>query len=864
MSNHSHSNASSERGSRDDDALARKALALLSSERADDRKSWLEVGMALHSVSLDLLDDWDRWSQQSDKYTPGECARQWRSFEAKPGGVTIASLIQWARDDSGDQGFGKSRVSQKRGETFATLEDAAKSAAAKVRGAPTQTWQYERAEGTPVLWVLRLDLGRAQDGKASKTFRPIHRDADGFHLGDPPGQLPLYRLSKLATAGTIYVTEGEKAADAAASIGLNATTSAHGALSPHRTDWTPIVGRSVVILIDNDDAGRGYGERVAQLILAKSPNADIRIVLLPGLPPSGDIVEYLASERATGRADAEIKQAIEALAASTQPGVSDVSGGKGAASSSWPEPQPLVDELPPVERFDACLLPEKLRTWILDIAERMQCPIDFLGATLLVALATIVGRSIGIRPKRLDAWSVVANLWGAVIGRPGILKTPAIQEVLRPIKWLETEAKKVFDEARAEFNAKAFVADERKKNQSRKIGKCDDQDEALRMSREILKQVPDAPTRRRFIVNDSTVEKLGVLLNENPNGLLVYRDELIGFLRSLDKEGNEGARAFYLEAWNGTGRFTYDRITRGTIDIDAATVSIIGSIQPGPLASYLRTAIDSGAGDDGLVQRFQLSVWPDVSPDWKNVDRLPDTAASKTAFETFARLHATDPLLAGAEFPEEGSGEVPFLRFNAAAQQRFDEWRTELELRVRSRTEHVAVESHLAKYRSLVPSIALLLHLADDLNGPVGLGQLEKAIGWARYLESHAKRIYSIATNPDVACGRVLARKVLAGAVKDRFSLRDVYRPNWTGLGTREDALRAVSHLLDLDWLREVKEPSGTGYKTVYAINPKVRGMEAPFGATDNTASPPGGADPHGADREADEPAEDDGDWGTV
>ena len=41
------------------------------------------------------------------------------------------------------------------------------------------------------------------------------------------------------------------------------------------------------------------------------------------------------------------------------------------------------------------------------------------------------------------------------------------------------------------------------------------------------------------MVNDSTVEKLGELLNENPNGLLVFRDELTGFLRQLDRDGHE-------------------------------------------------------------------------------------------------------------------------------------------------------------------------------------------------------------------------------------------------------------------------------------------------------------------------------------
>lgn len=98
-------------------------------------------------------------------------------------------------------------------------------------------------------------------------------------------------------------------------------------------------------------------------------------------------------------------------------------------------------------------------------------------------------------------------------------------------------------------------------------------------------------------------------------------------LEGLDKDGHEAARGFYLEAWNGTGRYTYDRIGRGTIDIDAAVVSMIGTIQPSRLAEYVASAVRGGSGDDGLIQRFQLAVWPDCPSRWRNVDRWPDTKA---------------------------------------------------------------------------------------------------------------------------------------------------------------------------------------------------------------------------------------------
>jgi hypothetical protein len=67
----------------------------------------------------------------------------------------------------------------------------------------------------------------------------------------------------------------------------------------------------------------------------------------------------------------------------------------------------------------------------------------------------------------------------------------------------------------------------------------------------------------------------------------------------------------YLEAWDGTGAFVQDRIGRGTIYVPSVCLSILGGIQTGKLASYVDDAIAGKTGDDGLLQRFQLAVYPE-------------------------------------------------------------------------------------------------------------------------------------------------------------------------------------------------------------------------------------------------------------
>ena len=505
----------------------------------------------------------------------------------------------------------------------------------------------------------------------------------------------------------------------------------------------------------------------------------------------------------------------------------------------WPEPQPLPDELPNVLPFDFDLLPTTLRPWIEDIAERLQCPPDFPAVAAMVALAGIVGRKIGIRPKRQDDWLVVPNLWGAVIGRPSLLKTPAIQEPLKPIKRLEVEAQKVFQSAEREFIATNAIAEAKAKvtkdgiREAVKGGK-----DALKIAMELVQDSAIEPTRRRYLTNDTTVEKLGELLNKNPNGLIIFRDELSGWLRSLDKDGQEGSRSFYLEAWNGNGRYTFDRIGRGTLDIEAAVVSIIGAIQPGPLQAYLRDAVRGGSGDDGLLQRFQLAVWPDCSAVWRNVDRWPDSEARAAAWEIFQRLDQQSADDFGALRDEYDVSEIPFLKFSPlTAQDEFDRWRADLEHRLRSGQEHPAIEAHLAKYRKLVPALALLIHLADTRGGLIGDEPLDKAIRWATYLESHARRLYGAAVKPDVSAAKALAQKIVAGELGEHFTLRDVYHKGWSGLSGRDDVLQAADVLIDFDWLRTVEQQTDGRPRTIHIINPKIR-EHAPRQTSKTSKSP--------------------------
>ena len=493
--------------------------------------------------------------------------------------------------------------------------------------------------------------------------------------------------------------------------------------------------------------------------------------------------------------------------------------------SPWPPLELPVQQLPAVQPFDANLLPDAFRGYLMDIAERLQCPPDFAAAAAVTFAGAVLGRRMGIKPKRRDDWLVVPNLWGAAIGRPGVMKTPAISQVVKFLNSLEQESRRTFEQARAEYersNEIQVMDAENARRLAKEMMKKGAREEAERK----LSEIPDlgpGPTRTRYIVNDTTVEKLGEILSENPNGVVLVRDELVGFLKGLDKPGNDTQRAFMLEAWNGEGRFVYDRITRETVEIEAACVSIFGGIQPGPFSSYLKDALVNGSGDDGLMQRFQLVVWPDVPLEWRNVDRWPNMAAKEQMRRAFHFLATVDSALGERdEFDPDG---IPFLRFEDDAQVLFDSWREELELNLRRGAEHAAIESHLSKYRSLIPSLALICHLVDAGSGPVSKDALVRALNWGRYLETHVRRVYSVGMSADSSAAEELIKLIRRGALSSPFRVRDVYRNGHSGLDTAALVQTAVEMLESYGALRGVSVTDTGGRPVVeYHIHPELLG----------------------------------------
>ncbi len=553
------------------------------------------------------------------------------------------------------------------------------------------------------------------------------------------------------------------------------------------------------------------------------------VTLPPSIHPSGKPYEWVNGGLAHVEAVPEsLLRAVEVIRQSKP-------SGTAAAADVWPDPKPILGELKPVPVFDAdTLLPEVLRAWIMDEAERMPCPPDFIAAAALVALGSIIGARCAMKPKARDSWLIVPNLWGGIVGDPSAKKSPAWDAALKPLDRLIAKALEAHTAALADYQTSKVVFDAQKdaiEGRIKEAAKKPSKGDLASIAKELRahgEQAPEAPTLRRYKTNDSTVEKLGELLRENPAGLLVLRDELVGLIATWEREGREGERAFFLEAWNGNQSFDTDRIGRGHISIPNLCASIFGGIQPDKLTVYLEQAAHALA-NDGMLQRFQVLVYPDPRRwEWRN--RTPDKAARNAAFAIFEKLANFDPLAWGAA-PADDFAKFAHFRFSDDAQAVFIEWSGDMHLTRIPNEDEPLVRQHLAKFDNLFPALALIFHLVDctahGIRGSVTKEAALRAAAWCEYLEAHARRCYGLLKDDGLRAAQALAAKLERGALDDGFTPRDVRRNQWRSLTADDSIQAAVDWLEDEDWLRSRSTGGagpGSGRRTLrYRINPAIK-----------------------------------------
>jgi putative DNA primase/helicase len=673
-------------------------------------------------------------------------------------------------------------------------------------------FDYRDEKGALLYQVVRF---------AGKQFRQRKPDGKGDWIWNIHGvrRVP-YRLPELLnSAGNVFIVEGEKDVETLRAKGFAATCNAGGAGKWRDEFGQHLRGRVCILIADNDEPGRAHVEDVARK-LAPYAQKVINLGTLPESPEKGDVSDWFADGHELG----VLLTLVDRADGHDNSGV--CSNGHGVANSEWPEPEALGADLLPVPKLVDDAIPAPLREWIADVAERFQCPVDYLAPPMIIAAGMLIGRKLAIRPKQHDDWREYPNLWGVIVGSPGMMKSPALEEALRPLKRIERDAHERYREEATDQSYRKSLSDiarTRIDEEMKKRVKAGRPTDDLRD--ELRKVEYQQPVERRYTVSDASVEKLGELLIAHPNGLLLVRDELSGWLWRLESEEHKSERGFYLERWSGKEPIRVDRIGRGSLCGEASCLSIVGGLTPQTLGQLV-AGVYSGARNDGMLQRFQLAIYPDLPGPFRNVDREPMREARERVYRLFACLDSMSADCFKAH--DDGEGNF-YLRFESEAQELFNQWRGPLEARVRDPNEHDVLVSHLAKYRSLVPGLALIFHAIDVADGrepaPVSAEALARALMWSEYLEAHALRIYQGAMQPAETAAGILAKRIREQSFPEVFSIRDVMRKHWSGLTRKESVLGALEIAEEAGWVR--REPAAPGTfgrpSERFRVNPKVR-----------------------------------------
>ncbi|MCK4342443.1 MAG: DUF3987 domain-containing protein [Phycisphaerae bacterium] len=725
-------------------------------------------------------------------------------------------------------------------------------------GPRSAQWVYQDADGNPIGMVVRWNRPGDQ-----KDIRPVSRTPEGWIIGGMTRPKPLYQLPTLANASRVYVCEGELAVDAVISLGLIATTSSNGSKSANQTDWTLLAGRAVVILPDADEAGEQYAADVAAILAKLNPPAAVRIMRtshskingtdMPymDLPPKGDIADWVERYRKGGHNEDAMREDLETLV---------------VQATMTPTPPAPVAEL--FQPFPVDALPDRLRVFVEAVAAATGTAPAFAAIAVLVVVAGSIGNRVAVLVK--PGWTEPAVLWGVLVGRSGTTKSPVLKLVTRALIELFKAERRAYRDAlkeyQREFERHGVRLTEWKKAQ-RNGPPTDPPDE------------PECPTERRLVVSDVTIEKLGCLLEENPLGLLLVRDELAAWVGAFDRYAS-GGKGSDQPAWLSmydAAPVTIDRKSgKGTYFVERATVSVLGSIQPGTLSRSFGIA----EREAGLLARVLVAYPPDRPALWIDA-AMPDDVAGAW-HDLLAALLA---LPAGVD--DLGDPRPRFIPIGKEAKPLWVEWHDRHVLELVDIGDD-DLGAHYAKLKGACARIALLFACVEVAVGGnaiahISADAMRRAIAVTEWFKSEAQRVYAVLGESEEERER---RKLIEWiehhggnvTVRDLTHSLHQYRGRADAAKAELDALAKVGFG---SWTHPAPGPKGGRPSSRFVLNradpvTKTLADDAAnrgFGCGDGGYVPaelsPGGAAPEDVDgyspnAAGDAVSGDDGEWGEV
>jgi len=355
--------------------------------------------------------------------------------------------------------------------------------------------------------------------------------------------------------------------------------------------------KKIYVVQESDKAGKEFVGRVQERLAAIGYTGKLFILTMPqGCKDPNDL--YRRSSEAFPKAFAELLDEC--------------------ADETELEKQVII-ERNKVAPFPIESLPPLLQLYCKDAAQSICCPVDFIATPLLTTLGGVIGNSKRIAPKA--DWQEGAALYSAIVGCPASKKSPALNATSRFLRPIEDENRKINDQAEIEYEHAMLDYDldlkEYKSNKDKTAKKPEH---------------PEKPKFARLHLSDVTVESVAEILEANPRGAVVIKDELTSWITGQNQyKGGKGSdKQFYLSVWNNSSA-PVDRKGQKTKYLPQPLLAITGNLPPKEIEMF-----KNGLGD-GFIDRILFSYPDPTYQEWSDAVCAPDIKEQMQ--ELFSRLY---------------------------------------------------------------------------------------------------------------------------------------------------------------------------------------------------------------------------------
>lgn len=468
------------------------------------------------------------------------------------------------------------------------------------------------------------------------------------------------------------------------------------------------------------------------------------------------------------------------------------------------KPWPTSTQIEPchssVHELNDKMLPSNLFEYSKDQAYRFNnASPEFVVSPILACASALIGTSCKITPKQYDKkWSVGQALWCLNIAEPSNLKSPTLKVGIQLLKLAQNEVINPNNLIRAndalikEKKAAALFA------QANEAMDVNDEESAKILLEQAEKIKNSIEPQRDVIINDCTTEALLVHLKSNPNGCLVVRDEIHGWLSKIMQSENTNDKSIYTEGFDGNNSYIQKRISRAPVQIDEMHIGILGSIQPDMLKPLLKGR-SNGISNDGFYERFQLSTIAQLHGTY--TDTVPTEGLQKNWEHIFCCLASI----------KENNIKI-CANFTLEAQLIWNKWaEKQVEDTVKADSK---MQSVMGKHPSLVAKLSLIFQLMTDAEScteyktflpshEVSCSSLNQAISFSELLLSHNRSIQEFIskTNDSSTINQLISK---LERLPTQFSLRELQRKGWTGLITAAQCRTVLQQLEAKGYIRKI------------------------------------------------------------